>query len=433
MRSLVAIALSLAALPLFAVVVDPVAPTSATPVTIIVHELASCPPPEATRAGNTFTLLLKTGACLSPPANVTVELGKLPAGDYEVVVAVPALRGNVRIDYGAFFVRDADASIVVMSPQTFGPTTGGTEVILLPAVVGCFSADLVQCPMPSVSFNGVPATVVRDKFVTGTLAVIAPPGQKGIADVVMTGQYGTRSGRVFRYYDPNEAPLPTMFERVLVPVWFSGPGAFGSNWMTEVTLLNSNLFDFEPYRRSPHVVPHGQAATVLNFGAPRPGGLLFFPLRDLPAAPRFGSLVRDTSRQADDWGTEVRVVRESDFRAGDLSLLNIPVDAHFRQSVRIYGADSVETYVLVSVFAIDGTFIGGRSVQLRSAHPCNRYEPCGSDDPAFAMFDLVSLVPDVAGRGRVRVSISSIPSDRLWALATITNNATQHVTVITPQ
>jgi len=433
---LVFIAISIVALPLFAVDIDPAAPTSATPVTLTVHEFASCPPPpEVTRSGNTFNVLLKPGPCLSPPTNVTfmVPLAKLAPGDYEVVVVTPYFDGLRRTDYGAFFVRDADAQFSVQS-QSVGPTTGGTKVVLNALdTIECFGPDLVQCPPPKVLFNGVEAQVDIDQFMHNQLVVTTPPGPKGVADVVVIGKRATKSGRVFRYYDPSEGPLPSMFERVLVPVWFSGPGAFGSNWTTEVTLLNPSFFDFEPYRRAPlPLVAHGRT-TALSFGASRTGGALFFAPREVSPATRFGSRVRDTSREGDDWGTEVRVARESDFRTADFSLLDIPVDARFRQTLRIYDPDSVESLVEVRAYAMDGTFLAGRNVRLQSANPCPAFQPCASDDPAAATLDLLAFFPEAAGQQRVSVDIRPLEGQRLWALATVTNNQTQHVTVITPQ
>ncbi len=432
MRSFLAVFL-LAAVPLFAIEIDPAAPTTATPVTLTVHEFASCPPPpELTRAGNTFHVLLKQGPCLSPPLpyTFTIPLGKLAPGDYEVVTETPAYNDIVRTGYLAFFVSDADASVYVAS-LPFGPTTGGTEVILYADAVDCYGPS---CPLPSVLFNGVPATVEREKFNGGTLAVITPPGATGIADVVVSGTRATKSGRVFRYYDPNHGPLPTMFERVLVPVWSFGDGAFGSKWTTEITMWNPNLYGFEPYGRAPVPFIDRRSTTALSFGATRSGGVLFFPPRGVSPSPRFGSLVRDTSRQADDWGTEVRVVRESDFRDAELSLLNVPVAARFRQSLRIYDVDSVESRVVVDLYAMDGTFLASNSVALHSGTPCRRFEPCASDDPAYAMVDLLALFPEAAGRDRVRVDIHSVDiGARLWALISVTNNNTQHVTVITPQ
>jgi hypothetical protein len=433
MRTLLVSLVSLLALPLLAVEIIPAAPTTATPVSAIFRYYASCPPPpEVTRVGNAFHVLLKQGPCLSPPALVafTVDFGKLAPGDYEVIGEGPYNGGVARVDYGAFFVRDADATIIVLG-QSFGPTTGGTQVTLLPgSAVNCSGA---HCPLPQVLFNGAPAKIDTDAFARGQLVVTAPPGAKGVADVVVVGSAGTTSGRVFRYYDPNEGPLPSMFERVLVPVWFSGPGAFGSNWTTDVTMLNPNSFGFEPYRRSPLPFVAAMSTIRLDFGASRAGGVLFFSPRDFTPAPRFGSLVRDLSRNADDWGTEVRVVRESDFRTAEFSLINVPVDARFRATLRIYDADSVESQVGVFAYAMDGTVLAFKTVQLRSATPCPPFQPCASDDPAYAQVDLLALFPEIAGQPRVRLTLRPATGARTWAFATITNNATQHVTVITPQ
>ena len=176
MRALLALlVLSFLALPLSAVDIDPAAPTTATPVMLTVHEFDSCPPPpEVTRAGNTFNLLLRAGQCLSPPTNITftVPLGKLAPGDYEVVAVEPYLNDRRRVDYGAFFVRDAGATLSVLSPP-IGPVSGGTEVILSAAAEDCHSQNFDQCPVPSVLFNGIAATVEKEKFASGTLAAIA--------------------------------------------------------------------------------------------------------------------------------------------------------------------------------------------------------------------------------------------------------------------
>jgi len=280
-----------------------------------------------TQTRNTFTVIINPGPCLSPLVlgTFTLPLGRVEPGDYEVVVNPPARTG-----YAMFFVRDADAAVFVTGPS-IGPTSGGTEVTLYADAVNCFGPDLTLCPLPIVTFNSVRATVIQEKFISGTLAVIAPPNTKGVADVVVSGARATKHGRVFRYYDPAEAPPSTMFERVLVPVYAFGPGAFGSNWTTEVMLLNNTQFAAEPYRLLPARIA-AQSTISLDFGASRPGGVLFFPPRESSSELSFGSLVRDTSRQVEDWGTEVPVVRENEFRNGKLNLLNVPIDPRFRQT-----------------------------------------------------------------------------------------------------
>ncbi|HEY3052338.1 MAG TPA: hypothetical protein VGK04_03015 [Thermoanaerobaculia bacterium] len=409
--------------------VQPAVPTSATEVTLRIQEWVSCPPPpKVTRLGTTISVVIDPGPCLSPPVlgSFLLPLGLLEPGDYEVIVNPPERTG-----YAMFFVSDADSSVFIQSPS-IGPTSGGTEVTLFADAVNCFGPDRAICPLPTVTFNGAAATVIEAKFTAGTLAVIAPPNAKGIADVVISGTRATRHGRVFRYYDPAGTPPLSMFERVLVPVYAFGPGAFGSNWTTEVTILNSSFYDIEAYRRSGRV--KGRSTTTLDFGASRSGGVLYYPPRDFSSQMQFGSLVRDTSRQAEDWGTEVPVVRESQFRKAIFSLLNIPVDTRFRQTLRVYDVDSVEEFARVSIYSMStSSLIAEKSIPLRSANPCKRFQPCASDEPATAMIDLLTTFPEVAGAGRIRFDIVADSTSRLWAFATVTNNQTQHVTVITPQ
>jgi hypothetical protein len=432
------LALLLLAVPLSAATIDidPPNPTSATPVTLIIHEVVSCPPPpQVTRSGNTINIALSPGICLTPPvlATFTLPLGVLQPGDYEVVI-----NPGGRTGYTSFYVREADPHVFVIG-QSVGPTTGGSEIGLYASDAQlCFSTDLNTCPIPTVTFNGVPGTVVKEKFISGSFAVITPPNQKGIAEIVVSGPRGTARGKVFRYYDPNEGPLPSMFERVLVPVFASGPGAFGSQWSTEVTVLDGAATDVEPYRRAPVARLASGTPAPLDFGASHPAGVLFFAPLDLSARMQFGSLVRDTSRQAQDWGTEVPIVRDDELRSDRFNLLNVPADSRFRQTLRIYDADSVEGPVNVLIYSMtDNRLLASRFVPLQSAHPCRRFEPCPSDDPATATIDVQSLFPELATESRVRIEIFSLANGHyarhVWAFVTVTNNQTQHVTVITPQ
>lgn len=420
--------LSLFALPLFAAVqTQPAQPTSATPITLIVSGFGSCPPaPQVTRSGNTITVATGYGPCLSPPAPVTFTLpiGTLPPGDYEVVV----MQDGNRSDYGMFFVSDASTQLIVQGPN-FGPANGGTRVTLLPGdALTCTGTDLNLCPVPVVTFNGVPATVDVNLFKQGQLVVTTPPNTKGIANVVVVGSRRTVSGYVFRYYARDEAPPSSMFERVLLPVYFFARGAFGTNWTTDVEMLNASFFPIEPWLLDA-VPPRTQ--TAVNLGGSRPGGALVFTPRDFASSIRFGARVRDGARESDDWGTEVPVIRESQFRSGEFSLLNIPLDSRFRLLLRVYGVDSVDDNVTIRATANDGT-AAVRSFPLHSTTPCAFATPCVSIDPAFTSLDPLAAFPEMAGKSTMRLDMYT-SRQRSWAFVTITNNATQHVTIVTPQ
>jgi hypothetical protein len=255
-------------------------------------------------------------------------------------------------------------------------------------------------------------------MVGGGIAAIVPPNPPGIAEVVVTLPAGSVRGRAFRYYDPSEAPLSSMFERVLVPLWFSGPGSFGSNWTTELATYSEGRVD--AWR------PLSAPATA------RLGGVLFFPSRGSSANLHFGLLVRDTTRQAEGWGSEIPVIRESEFRTGNIELLNVPVYSRFRQTLRIYNVDSVAGGVVVGIYTMNGRELVLTTVDLRSSAPCAPFEPCASDEPAFGVIhNLAATFPQIAGEERVRVQVR--PNGRGWAFVSITNNETQQVTTITPQ
>jgi len=424
---LLSLVLSFFALSLFASIsIDPAAPTSATPVTLTVVSVATCPPPPVlARSGFVINVATSYGPCLTPPQAVTYKLllGVLPPGDYEVVVT----EDGVRTDEAMFFVSDASSPLLFVLGPDIGSTTGGTRVTLQAGQALTCTGTLTICPLPTVTFNGVPATVDVDAFKQGNLVVTTPPNTKGIAKVVVIGSVQTVSGYVFRYYDPNETPPSSMFERVLLPVYLFGGGAFGSNWTTEVTMLNASGYDIEPYRLAR--VPH-QSQTQLDLGGSRSAGTLVFTPREMSSYVRFGSLVRDTSRQAADWGTEVPVIRENEFRSGEYSLLNIPLDSRFRLTLRVYGVDSVDGSVGIRAVADDGT-AAFRPFPLRSPNPCAYATPCASSDPSFLSLDPLAAFPEMAGKQRMRLDI--ILSIRSWGFVTITNNETQHVTVITPQ
>ncbi len=419
---LLAVVLSLLAAPLFAAMsIDPVAPTSATPITLTVTTYLDCGAPKLTETDTAITVTFPPQVCLAPVSLHTLKLplGQLPPGDYEVTV----VSKDVVYDEMMFFVRDANATLSIIGSD-IGPTAGGTTV-MISAPVACAAGT---CAAPLVTFNGVAARVVRTDP-TGTLTVVTPPGAKGIAKVVVSGSITTQSGQVFRYYDADAPPAESMFERVLIPVYYNGSGALGSHWLTEIAALNADSAPVEVYGAAP-LQPH--VATTLSFGDGRTAGVLMFIARDASDSVRFGGRVRDTSRSSDDWGTEVPVVRESALRGGDFSLLNIPIDPRFRVAVRIYGADSDNTTVTDSATGLFG-FSAIKDVALTSGAPCPPFSPCVSDQPAYVNFDPVALFPELAGQPDL-IHIDVAPHGvRSWAFATITNNVTQHVTVVTPQ
>ena len=260
----------------------------------------------------------------------------------------------------------------------------------------------------------------------------------------------------------------TPYERVLVPILTQQPiaGALGSVWQTTLIARNESdqlveitsmpfgsCLEMMPCegvrahftaRLAPSVNPI--TGTFLYIGSPG-AGKVSFNLR-----------VQDISRQASTWGTAVPIVRERDVFTGKLQLLDIPVNSDFRTALRVYDFDAgrdVPAVARLRVFDMCGlgnidnvipstctnTPLVDTTIQLPSGlDQVNNYPL----RPGFAMIgDLVSAFPelasviprpgDVTGIPRVRIDIDPVtPGLRFWAFASVTNNSTQHVTLVTP-
>lgn len=227
--------------------------------------------------------------------------------------------------------------------------------------------------------------------------------------------------------------IPESYERILLPV-FTPPvhGAFGSEFRTDLRIMHSfGEPEVTLYGVSPICItclpPPENAPLVLQ---PReeigPEGIVYngSPGRFLYASPGEAPLlamnlrVYDVTRDAMNFGTEIPVVRQSDFvMKNHLTLLGVPTDPRFRNTLRIYADRRLPFLVTV----------GDRepvSIRLES----------GRDvfDPAYAVFDDFPI-----GSQPVRVTIK-VDSPLavvmpFWAFITVTNNETQMITTITPQ
>lgn len=238
-------------------------------------------------------------------------------------------------------------------------------------------------------------------------------------------------------------------ERVLVPIAIEGqvPGANGSLWETRLAISNPGSaavvvegieagcngictgvqpiiepgFTIFPIP----LVPNGAFALLLHVG---PGGdELDIHLR-----------VQDVSRQADTWGTSIPVVRESDAFTGKFNLIDIPVDnARFRSLLRVYGfANNVDGAVLVRIFKTlpeqrepFHSFVPDALLAEHTLHLPATPSPYA---PGYTQLPLW-LLPEIPDGTRLRVEVSPLTGGRIWGFVSVTNNQTQHVTVIAPE
>lgn len=383
---------------------------------------------QATRNGSRVDVLWRVPGGGCPQGFVdwhaVAPLGLFEPGTYEVVPQVRGRAGTIIADVPfKLIVRDTSAPWTVA--PLYASTRGGTDIVL----------SLKSCPdTPEDVRVSIDGKAVSARLDHCTITVTAPPrAVPGAADITITldGQAFT-SVAAFRYVDPEAAPDPAVAERVLVPILYSGPGAFGSQWVTEATIRTDEPFDwyrFRPCSTSQCGGPVGGAsvASLMTMFGQRPEGLLLFFDRT-PNGVSLASSIRETSRQQS-WGAGIPIVRERDFRMGETSFSNATLDPRYRTTLRIYGVDGVLDSMSIHVRSASGH----ANLVVRPMSTCNSV-PCNSDRPAYVSVDLTTAAAS-AGAGAVTVlmapSIAS-PARRYWAFITVTHNETQAVTVITP-
>ena len=357
------------------------------------------------------------GPRVAPQFFVTADLGVLPAGVYDVTVTYTG--SDTPFAQAKLVVQDADPAFVV-APNVY---SGAGDVTISSYKI--LSCDLSSpCPLPVIRFDNVAATNAR---FTGqnTITVTPPPHAVGVVDVTMEQAGGTSvSHAAFEYYTPSPTPDPAFFERVLFPVASSGPGAFGAQWQTELALYNGNPFPFTVMGGA--AGPQANESVILYLSS-EPAGESGFVLRQSMRNANFSLRVRDLSRDATDFGTAIPVVRESGFYDRPFSIVNVPADPRYRVALRLYAYDGTPRLEL--------RIVSMQNPPKELADSFVTVEPFFGSLHAFAYIgDLLKEFPQLAGNGPLRIEVSGAnPETTAWAFVSVTNNDTQHVTVISPQ
>lgn len=256
------------------------------------------------------------------------------------------------------------------------------------------------------------------------------------------------------------------FERVLVPIAITGeaPGAFGSRWVSRLTITNTALQPVTIFGYSPF--PSGCGLATCPPVPPTPAGITFFPIvsagstsqgaiiqvdRSAANSVWFQLRVQDVSRAADSWGTDIPVVRERALFSSRFELLDVPLLSGFRPTLRLYDIDGheeaqailrfykVNTSVVSPIdILFDPTVGPAQPDQLLREQVVTLTTEHRGGDPAsdlgyFEMTDFASL-PELVNTGNVRIEVEPVtPGLRLWGFVAITNNATQQITTIVPR
>lgn len=265
---------------------------------------------------------------------------------------------------------------------------------------------------------------------------------------------------------PLRAQLPPSLdehERVLLPLFITAqdgiPGARGSVWVTRLAISNHGDAPVSVQEIDPQ--PGGCGGIMCLPAARISAGATIYPtlyttgphatqgafvyverahLADVSIALR----VQDVSRESLTWGTSLNTVRESEARTSTVNLIDIPAGSDFRYLLRVYDIfprtefRAVPRRVVVKVYetnrfqnAPHPTITGDRLLAefVRSLN----LGPALWTAPGYFQEDLDTIAA-LSRTGRTRVEVTPLSTDlRFWAFVSVTNNETQHVTVVEPQ
>ena len=240
------------------------------------------------------------------------------------------------------------------------------------------------------------------------------------------------------------AVVPADFVRILVPVVAPDtvPGAQGSRWKTELWVANLSP-QFIPVSQTPaagdcqlglcpeELLP-GNTETHMAMYSPFWGGGGFLYVERANASDVHMHLVsHDLNHAAEEAGVAIPLVNTEDIVPGtEMALVGITLKQGYRLRVRIFDADGRPSGVRLRV--VDSTssaLVYERDLELLIG------EQRFADFPTHPGYLAVDLAPEqVPLDSRIRLEIGPHdPETRIWAMATLTNNQTQRVTIFTPQ
>ena len=336
----------------------------------------------------------------------------------------------------------ANPVITSVTPNS-GPPAGGTTVVVRGTG---FNDNCDICSPPfgaaQVFFDGVRAASI--KFIDDTtIEAVTPAHVPASVDVTVSQFAGDPNFDTlengFTYGDNAYANFdPVLFPIVTPPVFGQGGSEFRTTaefWNrsldepvtfygldTSCTLIDPPLYPEMPFTL--------QARQTVAFNlwpdcSQTVGKLFYVPKGDRSLAA--GLRVWEVTRQGQNHGVEIPVVRLEDFDEESIALVSVPTDPKFRLTLRIYGLNRGSTFVNVT--------FAGNLVQLPLQFSDSVFAPSYVAFTEFAPLPGQTLPPFMNVLVEVpRSQVGTvIPRTPIWAFITVTNNETQAITTITPQ
>jgi hypothetical protein len=228
-------------------------------------------------------------------------------------------------------------------------------------------------------------------------------------------------------------------ERVLVPIAINGElrGEYGSIFRSQLAISNASP-------ESVRILGAGGSCDVSGCdprGGVGPNATAYFDeygtLLDVSDEDggklRYILRVYDLSRRYSTWGSSIPVVREQEAFSGSFGITDIPNEDGFRSMLRVYSfSESRGGEFRLRVYGVPAVTNIPSSPDVLIADTTYSF---AKTPVTLAPVVELPLRTFFTGQpyGRFRVEIEPISVElRLWAVASVTNNETQHITILTP-
>src|ERR1700730_497456 len=233
-------------------------------------------------------------------------------------------------------------------------------------------------------------------------------------------------------------------ETILLPLAFRSNvtifGAFGTQWRGEVWLRNESSL--------PVYLQRAVGCTFNECSAQYPqlftgriddplqgnadGGLLLTPSAADARFLFFSNRMFEVTRHAQPQGIELPVIREGQFLKSSSLLIGAPTSDAVRVAIRLYDPRRISgNSIKVEVLGPDAAILG--STTLTTTVPAASFGDLLR--PGFiAIYDLAAVFPVVKSVPYVHIRVTPLTANaEYWAMASVTDNDTQQVLLITPQ
>ena len=217
-------------------------------------------------------------------------------------------------------------------------------------------------------------------------------------------------------------------------------GAYGSQWATEIWIHNESEVTLTALQRGLLECPGGfaclpvyargetsRALPVVSHEADR-GVVLGGFLTGIAEKVTLSARLLELSRRAQPNGIEIPIVWENEYLIRPVTLPAIPNDDQTRVALRVYDPRWLPgSSVRIELLTLSGQLIGSTTLRpgdniVSRAHP--GYQ---------GINDLAALFPELHEHQRFDIRVTPLtPGMEYWTFVSVTDRATQHVLLITP-